>query len=44
VIDSIPAAFSAAVNFISESTFPRITPPLVSIPYIVGSDSPASAR
>ena len=38
---STPAASSAAINFISESTLPLITPSLASMRWMVGKESPA---
>jgi len=43
VINSTPSAFSAATSFISESTLPLMTPSLVSMRWMVGSDSPAAS-
>src|SRR4030095_11193209 len=42
-ISSIPAAFSAAMSFISESTFPRTTSSLASMRWIVGTERPVSS-
>ena len=42
-ISSIPAASSAPISFISESTLPRITPSLASMRWIVGTDRPDSS-
>ena len=41
-MSSTPAARSAAINFIRESTVPRITPSLPSMRCIVGTDSRAA--
>jgi len=42
-ISSMPMPFSAATSFISESTLPLMTPSLVSMRWMVGSDSPAAS-
>ena len=42
-ISSMPAASSAAISFISESTLPRMTPSLASMRWMVGTESPASS-
>src|SRR5271169_912695 len=42
-ISSMPSVSSAATSFISESTLPRITPPLASMRWMVGNDKPADS-
>src|ERR1035441_6993474 len=42
-INSTPSASTAATSFIRESTWPRITPTLASMRWMVGSDSRAAS-